>query len=53
MMSDATMQAIEVVADIAKRHADERQAAIIAWLRTIGKPQIADAIEAGEWKGQG
>ncbi len=33
--------------------ADERQAAIVAWLRRTGKPQIADAIEAGKWKGQG
>jgi hypothetical protein len=30
--------------------ANECEAAIVAWLRTIGKPQIAAAIEAGEWK---
>lgn len=51
--------AAEVISAYAQSAADERQAAIVAWLKEqySGKLQsavyLADAIDRGEWKGQG
>ncbi len=38
------------VAAVAVETADERQAALVTWLRAGGRGPIADAIERGEWK---
>jgi hypothetical protein len=50
----------EVETDLANLfafHANQRQAAIVAWLRKPEMPSdcayLADMIEDGEWKGQG
>ena len=47
---DSVLKAKDAVREIKlRRAAEEERAKIVAWLRRIGKPQLADAVEAGEF----